>query len=300
MPAQTGAFSSLVAPGLRKVFFHELRDWSEEYSQIATVANSTRNYEDERAIAGLGKFIEKDEGKSLTWDVGIEGGTVRYTHVTYALGFRVSREMWQDDLYGIMRKMSRQLARSAKQTVESQFAELINDAFSGSTYTGHDGKSLCNTGHVLIGGGTYANRPSTDVDLSLAALRAAWERMEDTVDERGFPVMAMPKKLLIGTGNQWLAEEILGSPQKPYTGDNEINVIGRRGLDHMVYHYMVDSDAWLLLADKGTHDLKFFWRMKPKFENDDDFDTKDAKFSGTMRFSFGFTDWRGVDGSSGA
>jgi hypothetical protein len=124
--------------------------------------------------------------------------------------------------------------------------------------------------------------------------------MEDMVNERGQERMLIPKKIIVGTTSQWLAEEILGSQQKPYTANNEKNVFAGRGMDIMVYHYILDADAWLTLADPGNHGVQFFWRTRPQFENEDDFDTKDAKFSGFMRFSFGFTDWRGVDGSSGA
>lgn len=301
MAATTGAFSHLLAPGLRKVFFDEHKQWAEEYSQIATVETSKRAYEEDLATAGLGRYERKLEGQSLIYDEPIQGDKVRYTHLAFALGFRVTREMFADDLYGIMKKMSRQLARSARQTVELEFGALVDDAFTGAVYTGQDGKALCATDHVLLSGGSYANEPATQTDLGIGALRAAMERMEGTLNERGLPMGAavMPKVVVVDPSFQWIADEIIGSRLKAYTADNTKNAFDKFGLSYMVYHFQADPDQWLLMSDKSAHDLKFYWRQKPMFENGDDFDTKDAKFSGYMRFSFGFTDWRGIDGSSG-
>lgn len=301
MPAYTGAFSALLAPGLRKVYLDEYKQWPEEYSQIANMETSKRNYEDDRVVAGLGRHERKTEGKSITYDDPIQGGTVRYTHITFALGFRVSREMWMDDLYGVMRKMSRELAKSARQTVELEFGALIDDAFDGNTYTGYDSKALCATDHALVVGGTYQNRPTDHTDLGVGALRSALERMEKTVDDRGLPAMMRGSLVLVDPAFQWVAKEMLSPMTEgaPYTSENQVNAFRDLNLKYMVYHYQSDEDQWLLLAPKGDHDLNFFWRQRPLFENSDDFDTKDAKFSSFMRFSFGFTNWRGTDGSSG-
>jgi len=300
MPTTTAAFSKLLAPGLRKVFFQNYKMFPEEYSKIANVETSKRAYEEELTTAGLGRFEEKPEGQSITYDDPIEGNVKRYTHATFALGFRVTREMYNDDLYGVMKKMSKELAMAARQTVELEFASLLDDAFTGSTFTGHDGKALCATDHALLVGGTYANEPTTQRDLGIGALRASQERMEKLVNERGLPEYRGKGKLLvISPEYQWIAKEIIGSELKPYTGDNEINAFNDMGMSYMVSHYKSDPDSWFLLTDKAMHDIKFFWREKVVFDNSDDFDTKDAKFSGYMRFSLGFTDWRGVDGSSG-
>jgi len=301
MPAYTGAFSHLLAPGLRKVFFNEYKMWPEEYSRIATVGTSKRAYEEELIVAGLGRFEQKPEGQPLIYDDPIQGEKRRYTHVTWSLGFRVSREMWQDDLYNVMKRMSSELAKSARQTVELEFATIVDDAFTGASILGADGKALCATDHPLLVGGTYQNRPTTHTDLGVGSLRSALERLENTVSERGLPLMlGTGATVLVTPTFQWVAKEML-SPQTqgaPYTNENQINAFRDMSLSYMVYHFGSDSDAWLVLSN-GNHDIKFFWRQKPLFENGDDFDTKDAKFSGFMRFSYGFTDWRGVDGSSG-
>lgn len=300
MPTTRAAFSRLLAPGLRKVFFENWKQWPEEYSSIANVETSNRAYEEELTTAGLGRFQVKEEGKSLVYDDPMQGNVKRYTHVTFSLGFRVTREMYDDDLYGVMKKMSSELAKSARQTVELEFGSLIDDVFDGNNHVGADGQPLCATAHPLIVGGTYANRAAVLSDLGIGSLRAASERMERTVNERGLPeARGRGKTLIVSPTYQWVAKEIIGTEKQPYTADNTLNAFNDMGLNYTVNHFMSDEDIWLLTADKSSHDIKFFWRTKPEFENDDDFDTKDAKFSGFMRFSYGFTDWRGVDGGSG-
>lgn len=300
MPAaNTAMFSALLAPGLRKVFFDTYKDWPEEYSQIAATETSTRAYEEEIVAGGLGLFNRKLEGTSIAYDNGMIGTARRYTHLSFGLGFRVTREMYDDDQYNVMKRMAKQLARAARQTIEMEFGGMLDDAFTGATYKSHDNVALCSTSHVPLVGGTAANKPTTDADLGISTLRAAMENLEGTKDERGLPVMKRGVLIVVGPTFQWIAKELTESPNKPYTADNEINVFKDMALRYMVSHYMTDSDAWFLLSPKGEHDIKFFWRTKAQFDNADDFDTKDAKYSGFMRFSMGFTDWRGVYGSSG-
>lgn len=299
MATTTQNFSRLLAPGLRKVFFKDWQAFPEEYSQIANVLSSKRAYEEELTTAGLGRFQRKQETKPIIYDNPIQGNVQRFTHVTFALGFRVTREMYDDDLYGIMKQMSSELASAARQTVELEFAALLDDAFSGSEYTGADGKALCAQDHPLLVGGSYANMGTTASDLGIGALRAASERMEKTLNDRGLPDnRGRGKTVLVTPTYQWVAKEIIGSEKKAYTADNTLNAFGDMGLNFFVHHFQANDDYWFLLGDKAKHDIKFFWRVKPIFDNEDDFDTKDAKFSGYMRFSLGFTDWRGVDGGS--
>lgn len=293
-------FSRLIAPGLRKTFFDNYKMFPEEYSVIANVETSSRAYEEELTGAGLGRFNVKQEGMPTAYDGPIQGNVKRYTHVSFMLGFRVTREMYDDDLYGVMRKMAKELAISARHTVELEFASLLDDAFDGNVHTGADGQGLCDT-HPLTIGGTYANFAAVPTDLGIGALRSASERMERTLTERGLPDNRGRGDLIyVSPTYQWVAEEIIKSEKKAYTADNTMNAFSSMNLKHFVGHYGSDDDLWLLLAPKQMHDIKFFWRTKPEFDNEDDFDTKDAKFTGFMRFSYGFTDWRGVDGSSGA
>ena len=300
MATNRAAFSHLLAPGLRKVFFDEYKDFPEEYSQLAEVLTSQRAYEEELMTAGLGLHQPKPEANSIVYDDPIQGDRVRYTHGSWGLGFRVTREMYDDDLYGVMKKMSKELARSARLTVEMEFGAMLDDVFDGNVYTGHDGAALCDT-HTLLTGATYTNQPTVPTDLTIGALRSASERLERTLSERGLPdTRGRGSQVVVSPTYQWVADEILNSSGKAYTADNTKNTFGGMGISIFVSHYQSDDDQWLLTAEKGRHDLKFFWRVRPKFENEDDFDTKDAKFSSYMRFSMGFTDWRGIDGSSSA
>lgn len=301
MATNRAGFSRLIAPGLRKVFMGAWDTWPEEYSKIANVLTSKRAYEEELMGAGLGRFEVKPEGQPITYDEPTQGNDQRYTHASYALGFRVTREMWDDDLYGVMKKMAKELAISARMTCELEFASLLDDAFAGAVHTGADGQALCSLDHPLTAGGTYSNTPAVTVDLGIGALRAASERLERMVNERGLPEnRGRGQEIICSPTFQWVAEEILKSKNKAYTADNTMNAFDGMGLTHMVSHYMSDEDFWFLTTEKSRHDVKWFWRLKPEFENEDDFDTKDAKFTGYMRFSYGFTDWRGFDGSSGA
>ena len=297
-PATTGQFSSLLAPGLRKIYTEELRKRPTEYDKVADVLTSRRNYEDDLQVALLGTTPTKPEGTPTLFDSPILGPQVRYRHVSYGLGFRVTREMWDDDLYGVMQKASKDLAGANAETVEVRFWDVLNNATVNTTYAGFDGLALLHTGHTLLGGGTFGNRPSTDVELSVSALQAAVENFENMTNERGRKILAKPWRLVIPVGLKWAAREILGSAQKPYTANNEINALMDEELSFFVSHYLTDSKRWFLLGK--NHDLKFFWRRKPMFENADDFSTGDAMFKTFMRFSAGFSSWREIYGSSPA
>lgn len=294
-PASTGQFSHLLAPGLRKIYTEELRDRSTEYDKIANTDTSKRNYEEDLQVALLGTTPAKAQGGPTTFDSPIQGSKVRYTHTSYGLGFRVTREMYDDDLYGVMKKASKDLAGANAETVEVQFADILNNATSSTAYAGFDGLALCSTAHTLLGGGTYANRPSTDVELSVTALQAAVESFEKMVNERNRKILAKPWRIIIPVEVKWAAREILGSQYKPYTSNNEINSLMEEEISFFVSHYITDAKRWFLVGRK--HDLNFFWRRKFIFENSDDFSTGDALFKSYGRFSQGFGSWRELYGS---
>lgn len=303
MPTMTtNGFSKILAPGLRKVFFQKYNDWPEEYSQVCNVVTTERHYEDDLMMVGGGLLERKVEGRSFSFDTFKEGNTKRHTPETFGLGFRVTEEMYEDDLYNVMNKMTSQLARAARMTPEVEFGLFLDDIFTGSVYTGADGQAICySTGHTLDGtGGTYANAPTVGADLGVTSLRAAHERMERTPDERGLPIKIMPSLLVVSPTYQWVAAEILKAEKAPYTNENQPNVTqGIMGIRYVVNHFMSDADQWNLFAAKGMHDVQMIWRKRAKFRNEDDRDTGDALFFCRMRFTFGATDWRGVDGSPG-
>jgi len=289
-PSSTGAFSSLLAPGLRKIYTEELLDRTTEYDKIAHVITSKRNYEDDLQVALLGTTPTKKQGGPTTFDSPIQGSSVRYTHVSYGLGFRVTQEMYTDDLYEVMNKASKDLAGANAETVETVFWSLFNNVSDATVFAGFDGLALASTAHTLLGGGTYANQPSTDVQISVTGIQAAVESFEKMVNERNRKILAKPWRVLIPVELKWAAREILGSQYKPYTSNNEINSLMDEELSFFVCHYATDTSNWGLLGRK--HDLKFFWRAKPKMDNSDDFSTGDALFKTFFRCVAGFGSWR--------
>ena len=303
MPTMTtGGFAKILAPGLRKVFFDSYKDWPEEYSAIANVGNTERAYEEDLIMAGGGVLERKTEGREISFDTFVEGPSKKHYPVTFALGFIVTHEMYKDDLYNIMKKMTKQLARAARITVDIEFGLFLDDIFTGTYYTGADGNPLCySTGHPLSGtGGVYKNAPTVGADLGVSSLRAASERVERMVDERGLPVMMQPKLLVVTPTYKWIAHEILKADKAPYTNENQPNSTQQlMDLTYTVNHYMSDSDQWNLFAQKGEHDVHVWWREKTIFDASDDFRAKCALVSAYQRFAIGFTDWRGADGSPG-
>jgi phage major head subunit gpT-like protein len=289
-------FTRLYIPGFRAMFFDQYNSYPDEYTELFNVLSSTRKFEDDAGITGLGSVPAKDESVGIFYDDPIQGYTVRYTHTTYGLGFRVSREAQEDDMYGPMRKMPSSLGRSMRYTIETDGANVYNRAFSGS-YVGGDASALCVSNHALVGGGTASNTPSVAADLGEASLEQAEIDIAAWVDDRGLLINFRPMKLIVPPALKWTAKKLLQSDQVPESAANAINP-GKGMLTPVVNHFLTDSDAWFILCD--GHEVNWFWRRRPDFEDGNDFDTEDAKFKATARWSRGFSDWRGVYGSPGA
>jgi hypothetical protein len=299
MPATRGKFSPLLAPGLAAIFFQQLKLRSTEHTKWINMKKSRRAWEEEYKLTGLGSMYRKAEGGVYTFDEPISGDTIKYTHLTYGLGFRVTQEMMEDDLYGVMQKMSKWLARSASLNKEVQAFSVLNNAFSAS-YVGLDGVSLCNTAHPRLDGGTAQSNKSS-ADFSMAELQTAIEAYENLTDDRGFKVDVTPKFLVHGPSLIWEVNKVLGSEYEPGTADNDINVVrSKYNVIPVLVHYLTDSDSWYLLSDKSQHDMKMWTRVDDQFKNSDDPLTGDALFTSRHRLSVGFGDWRGVYGSPGA
>jgi phage major head subunit gpT-like protein len=296
MVAIRANFGDLLAPGFREIFFNRFNLNPDEYTKIFNVVNSSRQYEDDSSISGFGTVPEKSEGGGITYDDPIQGYDKRYTHTTYGLGFRVTREMWEDDLYGKMKKMAKALGRSMRYTIEQDAANVYNRAFN-SSYTGGDGKELCATDHPLTGGGTEQNELTTAADFSDTSFEQALIDIAATTDDRGLIVALMPKLLVGSPSSDWTFAKILKSSQSPLDANNAINPAKGR-LEYTINHYFTDTDAWFILCD--DHEVNYFFRRRPDFEQGSDFDTEDAKFKGTYRSSNGWSEWRGVYGSPGA
>jgi phage major head subunit gpT-like protein len=301
-----------MAPGLKHVFVHflNLAMRASKWQHIFNEEKSDRFFEDEAEYGDIGALALKDEGTSVGYTTIVEGGSKRYLPLTYALAMRASFELFDDECYDIIKKMPKALARAAMFTVEMQAANIFNLGFTTSVTT-TDGVSLFNNQHPLLGGvaatnlgpgvsnvislaGTYPNRPATDVDLSVSALQLALNQYNRGITSSGLPWEIRPKTLLIPPELTWIAREILGSGNKPYTTDNEINALLGDGLNFMTWQYLTSQSAWFLLPEKSSHQLKYVERMKLKTAAADDFDTQSVKELAIMRFVFGATSWVGT------
>lgn len=293
-----GAFSKLLAPGYRKVVFETYKERPTEGDALVNMGTSSRAYEEDFPIAGFGTLLTKAEGGSVMYQDALEGAAKRYTWTTYGLGFRITEEMMEDDLYGVMgNKMARALGRSARNNFEVVAAAPYNNAFSTS-YVGFTAStSLCSTSQTNLRGGTQANRPATDADIGLLTLQAGIEHFHALEDESGLPMVRVPRLLAHSVGDHWIVNQLLKSANLPGGDMNDINQLAREGLQPHLGHFFSDADAWWLIADE--HDVNYFDRRKPRFSNTDDFDTGDAKFKLTRRNGSGFGDWRGIYGSQG-
>jgi phage major head subunit gpT-like protein len=312
MSTNTGGFSSLLAPGLYEVLFNEIDEQVPQWPPVFSTFDSVRAYEEDLKVAGLGAMLPKPEGTNTSFDDPIQGTTVRYTHNSFGLGFRITREMWDDDLYDIMHGMAAELGRAAAYKIEVDAWSLLNRGFVSTLVPdqGFDGLALFSTAHTrLDGGATYANKPSVDVDFSYTAYQAALDNFNLLVDDRGRPLMLKPALCVVNPPFMWAAKEILQSEYKPYTENNEINplkgTIDENG--YLACRYLTDNDAWFVLSKprrQGTkksqgHDAKFMWRTRPETSDADDFLSGDALFKVFARYSTGHGEWRGAYGSSG-
>lgn len=304
MATTRAGFSNLLAPGLRKVFYDEYKMVEEQYPAIFNILTSTMQNETDSKISGLGSMPQKTEGQGITYDDPLKGNNTVYTHLTYGLGFRVTEEMWEDDLYNKIKKMPAALSRSARARIETTAADVFNNGFTDSAaYLGADSEPLFGDGttytHPLLNGDTVYNQLPTPADLSPTSLKDALTYWRAMTDDRGLIITIPPRYLVVPPELEFTAEEILGSTQEPYTAENQINVLRKR-LTLVVWDYLTDADAWFILSDKSNHALNFFWRRKLTQKNSDDFDSGDAKFKATMRYSVWYSDFRGVLGVPGA
>ena len=301
MATTTSSASELLAPGLRAIFFDTLQARPEEFSQVFNIGSSVRNFEEDLQFSGLSAALKKNQGSPIQFDDPVQGGKVRYTMDTYALGFRATLEMMQDDLYNIIAKMPAKLAISLGNSVESVAWNLINQGFVNTTFTGFDTLELFSASHVFLKtNNLFTNIQSTPVDLTTSGVKQALIILGNTKDDSEFPSMVAPKWLLVQEEQKHIAQQILGGNNEAFTANRQINVIGTEatGLRVFVSHYLTSTTVWGIIGQQ--HDMNFFWRLRPVFDNADDFITKDALFSGLARFQIGFGDPRGLVFSQGA
>jgi hypothetical protein len=311
-----GAFPQLMAPGLRKIYMDatEYEQREEEYPMLFNTESSSSEYEQDLEMANLGPLQEKPENTPTAYNDMIQGGSKRVIHLTYSLGVRTSKELYDDDKYGLIKMGPKSLARSTRFTKEVVAWGIINQGFSNNITT-FDGNPLFFNQHNLLGGsaatnigpglgnvisaaGTYPNRPAVDVDLSIAGIQLATNHANRMIDNQGMPINVKFKYLLIPPELVFIAREILGSPGKPYTSDNEINSLLAEDYKFMVGHYLTSSAAWFMFTDKKYHSLTFFTREAPSTDFDDDFDTDAIKQKTRMRISAFCPRWQGVWGTN--
>jgi len=293
-----GAFSNLLAPGFRKIVFETYKERPTEGNQLVNMLKSQRAYEETFPIGGFGTMLVKTEGGPVGYQDAIQGNTKRFTWTTFGLGFRITQEMMEDDLYGVMgNRMSKALGRSGRNNFEIVSHAPYNNAFNTAFVGWEAGVSLCSLTHTTLRGQTIANRPTLDSDLSLLALQAAVEHFHSLTDEAGIPLVLIPKWVVHTPADHWIASQILKSTSLPGGNQNDVNQIARENLTPFLDHYLTDPDSWFVLADE--HSVQYYDRRMPTFTNTDDFETGDAKFKLTRRNGSGYDDWRGVYGSPG-
>jgi hypothetical protein len=318
MPQVRAKFPQLMQPGLRKVYFDSL-DYAlkqSDYPKIFKEVKSDSEYEQELEMAGLSVLIEKPEDASTYYSEMVQGGSKRVMPLTYSLGIRTSKELYDDDKYGLVgKKGPTLLARSAAFTKEMIAWNVFNQGFT-SAVTTFDGNPLFYNQHTLIGGaqatqlapgaanvisapGTYPNRPPVDIDFSVAGLQLATNYASRMIDNMGFPIRLQWKFLITPPELRFLVREILGSPGKPFTPDNTINSLLPEDYKNIEVPWLNSPSAWYMSADKADTALEVINREAPSTDFDDDFDTDAIKQKTRMRVAAWCPRWQGLFGTQG-
>ena len=289
-------------PGLNALFGLEYARYGEEHKEIYETETSERSFEEETKLSGFSAAPVKNEGSAIAYDNAQEAWTTRYNHETIALGFSITEEAVEDNLYdSLSARYTKGLARAMAYTKQVKAAAVVNNGFSAG-YPGGDGVSLFNTAHPLINGGTNANTPSTQVDLNETSLEAAVIQIAAWTDERGLLIAAKPKKLIVPPPLMFVAKRLLDTELRVGTTDNDINAIKQMGAipeGYTVNHFLTDTNGWYLTTDV-PNGLKHFIRSPLAQSMDGDFDTGNVRYKSRERYSFGWSDPLGIWGSSGS
>tara|TARA_R110000796_G_C14468746_1_gene425344 strand:- start:60 stop:971 length:912 start_codon:yes stop_codon:yes gene_type:complete len=289
-------------PGLNALFGLEYTKYGEEHKEIYETETSERSFEEETKLSGFGQAPVKSEGAAISYDNAQEAFTARYTHETIALGFSITEEAVEDNLYdSLSARYTKALARGMAYTKQVKAASVLNNGFD-SAFTGGDGVELFSTAHPLVNGGTNSNEPATAADLNETSLEAAVIQIAAWTDERGLLIAAKPRKLIIPPALMFVATRLLETDLRVSTADNDLNAIKTNGAipeGYAVNHYLTDTDAWFLTTDI-PNGLKHFVRSPMNTSMDGDFDTGNVRYKARERYSFGFSDPLGMFGSPGA
>jgi len=289
-------------PGLNALFGMEYARYDNEHAEIYEEESSDRAFEEEVMIVGFGNAPVKPEGEGVSFDNANEGFTARYEHETVALAFALTEEAVEDNLYDRLgSRYTKALARSMANTKQIKAANVLNNAFS-SSFPGGDGVSLINSSHPLSSGAVSANRASTFADLNETSIEDALIRISTQTDDRGLNIALQGVKLIVPPQLQFVADRLLSSPGRVGTSDNDINSVVNQGMlpeGYVVNHYLNDPDAYFFKTDVPDG-FKYFVRSPMQTSLEGDFDSGNMRYKARERYSFGFSNWRCVDGSQGA
>jgi len=289
-------------PGLNALFGLEYAKYGEEHKEIYETETSERSFEEETKLSGFSAAPVKNEGSAIAYDNAQEAWTARYNHETIAMGFSITEEAVEDNLYdSLSSRYTKALARAMAYTKQVKSAYVLNNAFT-TTVTYGDGVVLCSTAHPLISGGTNSNRPTTGADLNETSLENAVIQIAGWTDERGLLIAAKPKKLVVPPALMFVATRLLETELRVGTTDNDINALKNNGSipeGYTVNHYLTDTNAWFLMTDV-PNGLKHFVRTPLQNSMDRDFDTGNVRYKARERYSFGWSDPLGMFGSSGS
>ena len=298
----TGSHPKALWPGVHAFWGQVYNAHPTEYVDLFDNLDSDKAYEEDVQITGFALAPAKAEGAPLSYDSEIQGPTQRYTHIAYALGYKVTFEELRDNLYEVVsRRRVQANAFSINQTIENIGAAIYNDAFTGAVFLSPDGQVLCSTAHVNTTGGTYSNALSPAADLAEASLEDMGIQIMGATNDRGLKISLMMQSLHVAPNEWYNANRILKSVLQSDTANNNINVLKAtnaipKGIK--LNHYFTSPRAWFIRTN-AMNGMQLFWRDRPMFDQDNDFDTKNAKASTYMRLSVGNTDPRGIYGSNG-
>src|SRR5210317_1036778 len=290
-------------PGLNALFGLEYQKYGEEHAEIFETESSDRSFEEETKLSGFAAAPVKNEGSAIAYDNAQEAWTARYNHETVSMGFSITEEAIEDNLYdSLSSRYTKALARAMAYTKQVKAASVLNNAFTGSGVTYGDGQVLCSTAHPLVSGGSNSNTPATAADLNETSLEAAVIQIAGWTDERGLLIAAKPRKLVVPPNLMFVATRLLDTEGRVGTADNDINALRNNGSipeGYTVNHYLTDTNAWFLMTDV-PNGLKHFTRSPMATSMDADFDTGNSRYKARERYSFGVSDPLGIFGSAGA
>ena len=290
-------------PGLNALFGLEYATYGEQHKEIYDTETSERSFEEETKLSGFSAAPVKNEGSAIAYDNAQEAFTARYNHETIALGFSLTEEAIEDNLYdSLSARYTKALARAMAYTKQTKAASVLNNGFSAGVFAGGDGVALFSTSHPLVSGGVNSNTQSTPADLNETSLEAAVIQIAAWTDERGLLIAAKPKKLIVPPALQFVATRLLETQLRVGTADNDINAIVNNGSipeGYTVNNYLTDSNAYFLCTDV-PNGMKHFVRTPLANSMDGDFDTGNVRYKSRERYSFGFSDPLGMFGSPGA